>query len=104
LFRIPSRIHGLDLDGFKHINDSLGHQIGDQLLQSIAIRLLACVRTSDTVSRVGGDEFVVVLAEMRHADDAILTVQRMLRTVAVPHTIDQHDLHITASIVQHPPR
>src|ERR1019366_3790750 len=60
----------LDLDGFKNINDSLGHSIGDKLLQSISTRLLACVRKSDTVSRQGGDEFVVLLSEVTHAADA----------------------------------
>jgi diguanylate cyclase (GGDEF)-like protein/PAS domain S-box-containing protein len=84
----------LDLDGFKHINDSLGHPIGDKLLQSIAKRLVESVRGSDTVSRQGGDEFVVLLSEVAEAEDAAITA----RTVAQPHSIDQHDLHVTTSI------
>jgi len=88
----------LDLDGFKHINDSLGHPIGDKLLQSIAKRLVDCVRGSDTVSRQGGDEFVVLLSEMDQAEDAALSARRMLKSVAEAHPIDQHDLHVTTSI------
>jgi diguanylate cyclase (GGDEF)-like protein/PAS domain S-box-containing protein len=88
----------LDLDGFKHINDSLGHPIGDKLLQSIAGRLVECVRASDTVSRQGGDEFVVLLSEVAQSEDAAITARRMLRAVAQPHSIDQHDLHVTTSI------
>jgi diguanylate cyclase (GGDEF)-like protein/PAS domain S-box-containing protein len=88
----------LDLDGFKHINDSLGHPIGDKLLQSITQRLVRCVRGSDTVSRQGGDEFVVLLSEVEHPEDAAITARRMLGAVAKPHTIGQHELHITASI------
>ena len=88
----------LDLDGFKHINDSLGHPTGDKLLQSIAKRLVDCVRGSDSVSRQGGDEFVVLLLELDHAEDAAVTARRMLQAVALPHAIDQHDLHVTASI------
>jgi diguanylate cyclase (GGDEF)-like protein/PAS domain S-box-containing protein len=88
----------LDLDGFKHINDSLGHPTGDRLLQSIAGRLVGCVRASDTVSRQGGDEFVVLLSEVAQSEDAAVTARRMLQAVAQPHSIDQHDLHVTTSI------
>jgi diguanylate cyclase (GGDEF)-like protein/PAS domain S-box-containing protein len=88
----------LDIDGFKHINDSLGHPIGDKLLQSIARRLVECVRGSDTVSRQGGDEFVVLLSEAEQWEDAAIVAKRMLDSVAEPHGIDQHDLHVTTSI------
>ena len=88
----------LDLDGFKHINDSLGHPTGDKLLQSIAKRLVECVRNSDTVSRQGGDEFVVLLSEVEQSEDAAITARRMLQAVAEAHSIDQHDLHVTTSI------
>jgi diguanylate cyclase (GGDEF)-like protein/PAS domain S-box-containing protein len=88
----------LDLDGFKHINDSLGHPTGDKLLQSIAKRLVSCVRSSDTVSRQGGDEFVVLLSEMEQSEDAAISALRILQAVAEAHTIDNHDLHVTTSI------
>ena len=88
----------LDLDGFKHINDSLGHPTGDKLLQSIAKRLVECVRASDTVSRQGGDEFVILLSEVARSEDAEITARRMLEAVALPHSIDHHDLHVTTSI------
>ena len=88
----------LDLDGFKRINDSLGHPIGDKLLQSVAKRLVDCVRCADTVSRQGGDEFVVLLSEVEQSEDAAISARRMLEAVAAPHSIDQHDLHVTTSI------
>jgi diguanylate cyclase (GGDEF)-like protein/PAS domain S-box-containing protein len=88
----------LDLDGFKHINDSLGHPIGDKLLQSIAKRLVDCVRGADTVSRQGGDEFVVLLSEVEKSEDATISARRMLKAVAEAHSIEQHDLHVTTSI------
>jgi diguanylate cyclase (GGDEF)-like protein/PAS domain S-box-containing protein len=88
----------LDLDGFKHINDSLGHPIGDKLLQSVATRLAAFVRGADTVSRQGGDEFVVLLPDLKHPEDAAVMAGRILRDVAKPHLIDQYELHVTTSI------
>ena len=88
----------LDLDGFKHINDSLGHPIGDRLLQSVAERLVGCVRASDTVSRQGGDEFVVLLSEVDRSEDAAISARRMLQAVAESHAVDEQDLHITTSI------
>ena len=88
----------LDVDRFKHINDTLGHEIGDRLLQSIAQRLLGCVRASDTVSRQGGDEFVILLAEVTHAHDASVCADKILETLRGAHRIDHHELHVTASI------
>jgi diguanylate cyclase (GGDEF)-like protein len=88
----------LDLDGFKHINDSLGHPTGDKLLQSLAKRLVQCVRSTDTVSRQGGDEFVVLISEIDHPQDAISMSRRLLDVVAGATSIEKHDLHITASI------
>ena len=88
----------LDLDNFKHINDSLGHETGDKLLQSVALRLSACVRGSDTVSRLGGDEFVVLVTEDKYAEDAALTADKILAALAAPHAIDKRELHVTTSI------
>jgi diguanylate cyclase (GGDEF)-like protein/PAS domain S-box-containing protein len=88
----------LDLDGFKYINDSLGHSVGDQLLQSIAKRLVDCGRASDTVSRQGGDEFVVLLSEVHRSEDAAIAAARMLAAVAEAHVLEERELHITTSI------
>lgn len=88
----------LDLDGFKHINDSLGHPVGDKLLQSISKRLVDCVRVSDTVSRQGGDEFVVLLSEVERSEDAAIIAKKILQAVAESHSIDQHDFHVATSI------
>jgi diguanylate cyclase (GGDEF)-like protein/PAS domain S-box-containing protein len=88
----------LDLDGFKHVNDSLGHPIGDKLLQSVATRLVAAVRGTDTVSRQGGDEFVVLLPDLLQPEDAAVMAGRILRDVAQPHLVDQYELHVTTSI------
>ncbi|MDD5249310.1 MAG: EAL domain-containing protein [Rhodocyclaceae bacterium] len=88
----------LDLDHFKHINDSLGRAGGDRLLQSAARRLQSCIRHCDTVSRQGGDEFVVLLAEVETAQDAALAAEKLMKAMAEPHLIDGHRLHVTLSV------
>src|SRR5271166_3896244 len=88
----------LDLDRFKHINDSLGHGIGDRVLQSVAERLRECVRTTDTVSRQGGDEFVVLLSEIKKLQDAAVCAEKILAALSEPFGIDHHNLYAAASI------
>jgi diguanylate cyclase (GGDEF)-like protein/PAS domain S-box-containing protein len=88
----------LDLDRFKVINDSLGHATGDKLLQSVSERLVSSVRAADTVSRRGGDEFVVLLSEIAHRNDAGTTAQKILRSLASSHSIEGNDLHVDCSI------
>jgi len=88
----------LDLDFFKRINDSLGHAIGDLLLQSVADRLVAGVRTTDTVCRQGGDEFVILLAEIEQPRDATYVAEKLLAAFTSPHQIDGHELYVSLSI------
>jgi diguanylate cyclase (GGDEF)-like protein/PAS domain S-box-containing protein len=88
----------VDVDHFKHVNDKLGHVIGDQLLKSIAQRLVACVRSSDTVSRLGGDEFLVLLSEVGRAADAAVSADKVLAAVSAPHRIDHQDVRVTVSV------
>ena len=88
----------LGLDNFKHVNDALGHEIGDKLLCSVAARLAACVRASDTISRLGGDEFVLLVLDTFARQDAIVTANKLLNCLSQPHRIDGHELHISASI------
>lgn len=88
----------VDVDHFKRINDSMGHTIGDQLLKSIARRLVTCVRTSDTVSRQGGDEFVILLSEVARADDAAVSADKILAALSAPHRIEHRDLRVTVSV------
>ena len=83
----PIAVLFLDLDRFKYINDSLGHATGDTLLQSVATRLLAAVRNSDTVSRQGGDEFVVLLPFIASPEDAATSAKKILLTLTKPHSI-----------------
>lgn len=88
----------LDLDHFKQVNDKLGHDIGDQLLQGVASRLTASVRHGDTVSRQGGDEFVVVLAEIAHPEDAAHVAQKILDALDAPFALQGHIVQVGVSI------
>jgi diguanylate cyclase (GGDEF)-like protein/PAS domain S-box-containing protein len=94
----PVAVIFLDLDHFKFVNDSLGHATGDKLLQSVSKRLLAAVRGSDTVSRQGGDEFVILLSEITHSEDAATSAAKILLALNAPHSIVGQDLHIDGSI------
>jgi diguanylate cyclase (GGDEF)-like protein len=88
----------MDLDHFKHINDSLGHAVGDALLKSIAKRLQACIRRSDTACRQGGDEFVVLLNDVENVPDAVVMAEKIIETMSQPHLVSGHQLHVTFSI------
>jgi len=88
----------LDCDRFKHINDTLGHAVGDQVLRSIAARLSSCVRESDTVSRHGGDEFLILLPEVDQPDAARSIAEKIVSAVAEPHQVAGHSLELTASV------
>jgi diguanylate cyclase (GGDEF)-like protein len=88
----------LDLDRFKQINDTLGHEAGDQLLQEVATRLKGCVRDSDAVARLGGDEFVVLLPELADERYAAIVAQKILAAVARPFTLMGQEFRVTASI------
>jgi diguanylate cyclase (GGDEF)-like protein/PAS domain S-box-containing protein len=88
----------LDLDGFKQVNDTLGHKFGDKLLRLVAKRAVACVRGSDTVSRLGGDEFVVLLPEVADAGDAAFTAEKILAAIASPFAISGRELRLTGCI------
>jgi two-component system cell cycle response regulator len=88
----------LDLDGFKDINDTLGHDAGDMLLVLFAARLVAAVRHEDTVARLGGDEFVIVLSELSHADDAARMASKIMDSVSLPYNIQGRDVSMTVSI------
>jgi diguanylate cyclase (GGDEF)-like protein len=88
----------LDLDRFKQINDTLGHEAGDQLLREVATRLQGCVRDSDTVARLGGDEFVVLLPELADGKYAATVAQKILAVIAKAFTLIGHEFRVTASI------
>jgi diguanylate cyclase (GGDEF)-like protein len=89
----------IDLDNFKIVNDSLGHNAGDELLKIVASRMVDCVRATDTVVRLGGDEFVVLLLDQPKSADIISpTVQKLRAAIAEPVKVDGHDLRVTSSM------
>ncbi|HSF48718.1 MAG TPA: EAL domain-containing protein [Burkholderiales bacterium] len=88
----------LDLDNFKTINDSLGHDLGDDLLKAVSLRLSVCLRDMDTVGRYGGDEFVIILPDLHDGQRADRVATKILEQLASPFTIKQHELHMGASI------
>ena len=88
----------LDLDGFKQVNDTLGHDAGDSLLKMVADRLVEAVRQEDTVARMGGDEFVIALGELTHAGDVDSLVSKVIQAVSQPYRIQDRDVGVTASV------
>jgi len=88
----------IDLDHFKTINDSLGHHVGDRLLQTVALRICSCLRDQDTVARQGGDEFIVVLPNVKRFEDIGIVTQKLVVALSAPYSIDGAELHTSASI------
>ncbi|MDQ3281511.1 MAG: EAL domain-containing protein [Acidobacteriota bacterium] len=88
----------LDLDRFKYVNDTLGHSLGDELLRAVAARLRSVLRDGDTIARMGGDEFTVLLTDASNAEDAAKVAQKLLDTVAHPLRVEGHELYVTTSI------
>jgi diguanylate cyclase (GGDEF)-like protein/PAS domain S-box-containing protein len=88
----------IDLDKFKHINDSLGHGVGDRVLKIIAKRLAGIIRKEDTLARLSGDEFTIIMEELTHPEDASLLAEKILKIVAESIQMDDHNLYVTGSI------
>lgn len=88
----------IDLDHFKTVNDSLGHHIGDLLLQAVAKRMSSVLRDDDTVARLGGDEFTILLEHLHHTDDAVVVVHKLMESFKKPFTVAEHVLFVTPSI------
>ena len=88
----------LDFDRFKAVNDSLGHNVGDELLIAVSKRLQNVLRPTDTVARLGGDEFILLLEDLKNEDEAVAMTRRVQKVLATAHELDGHDVHLSASI------
>jgi diguanylate cyclase (GGDEF)-like protein len=88
----------LDLDGFKHVNDRLGHNAGDLILRVVAERITRCIRAGDTASRYGGDEFVILLPEIRGNDDVVTVAQDITASMSIPHHLGDETILVNASL------
>ena len=88
----------IDLDYFKHINDSLGHPVGDKVLKMAAQRLQQCLRRDDSLARLGGDEFIITLPDLDDVNDAAVVSRKVLDALHVPFAVDTHELHVSCSI------
>jgi diguanylate cyclase (GGDEF)-like protein len=91
-------VFNMDLDRFKAVNDTLGHPVGDKLLQAVAARMRACVRDSDIIARLGGDEFAVLQVPSESTADATSLARRLIDAVSVPYHIEGHDISVGISI------
>lgn len=88
----------LDLDGFKPVNDEFGHHVGDQLLIEVTERIKDCLRAGDTVARIGGDEFIILLLDLNETWECRVVLERMLKKISAPFTINQHPISVSASL------
>ena len=95
---VPLATLFIDLDGFKTVNDTLGHAGGDELLKEVALRLQQTVRDGDTVARISGDEFAIVLADMAHPEDAALVAQKVIDRLAATFKVAGKEVFVTASV------
>src|SRR5262249_51639074 len=91
-------LHFIDLDRFKVVNDTLGHSMGDLLLQAVAKRLEGCLRSTDTAARIGGDEFAILQTSLESLDGAATLAGKVLAELAIPFQVNGHDIHISTSI------